>query len=353
MSKKTKGKKLDPALFFTSTTSIDDISVSRETSRPDGRSVADGGRSNGDWRGRETSKGPPVVPNIDPTDKWGSIFSRSKTSENGWRPTSHTTHIKAESASAVLSQPAKPNLEIASVPVTSNIPQAIGKKDQVETKNQVNDLSKKPTVLKSHKSEAAQKMKTAKEAILAKAGVATSAKIETDDDKSFLDSAKHLISTGTKGEALLAAIVALPDKITGSALIRSILSTAVDPLSLKWCTKSEYGLALDYLLKKDSSSQLRSLLTVQDHCNKLKFPKIEIKGNARNLIEVIFQLMYQNDLVDAPVFLSWADEHSDTPGKTTAIVQTTPFLQFLREEDSADEHDEDEEEIDAPMSTAP
>ena len=77
-----------------------------------------------------------------------------------------------------------------------------------------------------------------------------------------------------------------------------------------------------------------------------------MKDASRNLIELWFQLCYQNDIIEHQSFLNWsADDDSEVDGKTTALLQTLTFFEFLKEV-SDDEGDEDEDDdLDTPLPT--
>lgn len=162
---------------------------------------------------------------------------------------------------------------------------------------------------------------------------------------------KDALSSGLKGDALAKHIAGMEKKPTGSALLTSILAQLEDKLNLKWCKADEYGAALKSLLENNVKNQVTALYAVQSHCHNIKFPKIDVKGTSRYFIEIVFQMLYQADIIEHAGFMSWLDdENDDVPGKTNAIVQTTSFISFLQEadDDGAGDEDEDEEDYGAP-----
>lgn len=173
-----------------------------------------------------------------------------------------------------------------------------------------------------------------------------------------LQAAGGILSSGLKGGELVELIGQSQGSLlpTGAALLREILersssSDVDDVLAGKWWTKAEYGPALIRLLGESVDNQKRLLFEVQGYCHQRKFPKVEVKGQQRKLIEVLFNLLLSNLLVSADAFFAWADEDSDTPGRTDAIVHTTQFIQSLRDalaEAEEDEEEEEDDEVDAP-----
>jgi hypothetical protein len=204
------------------------------------------------------------------------------------------------------------------------------------------------------RAEAEQKAKEAKEAAeeaarIAKEQAAAAAVVAAS-------AADEAYGSGKKGEALATHVSGMATKPTAAALAAVVLSKLEDGTSLKWCSLAEYGAALKAAAADDAKGQAALLHAVQKHLNGLqptKFPKTEIKGKPKAVVEAIFQLLYANEIVDPAGFYEWADDDDDTNGKVTAVVQTTSFFQFLREadEDGGDEEEEEDEEIDAPRPT--
>jgi hypothetical protein len=72
------------------------------------------------------------------------------------------------------------------------------------------------------------------------------------------------------------------------------------------------------------------------------------------LIEVIFQLLYKNEILEHEAFSKWSDDDNLTniTGKKDAAFQTVNFFTVLNEvSDEEYDEDEEEEEIDAPRET--
>lgn len=163
----------------------------------------------------------------------------------------------------------------------------------------------------------------------------------------MVDIAKSVVSTNKKGTELQSYIENSPEKPTASAIITVTIANnvpAVGNINYSWLNDSEYGLAIKYLLKEDSTEQVAILFSVQEYCHSIKFPKVMIKEKQRNLIEVIFQILYRNEIVDEKSFLSWVEDDSDSAGRTNAIVQTTSFISVFNEKD---EEFNDDEDVDA------
>ena len=158
--------------------------------------------------------------------------------------------------------------------------------------------------------------------------------------------AAEIYSTGKKGAELLEYIKSTPEKPSGANFVFEILSHLKSPFesataAVKWCTKSEYGETLSYLLDGKPRDQMAAVYVVQKFCHDLNFPKIDFKDQKKNLIEFFFQIMYQNEIIDQGGFAAWADDDSDdvAPGKQNAVIQTSSFMALINEED-AEEYDD-------------
>mmetsp|Transcript_11363 Transcript_11363/g.10286 ORF Transcript_11363/g.10286 Transcript_11363/m.10286 type:complete len:503 (-) Transcript_11363:559-2067(-) len=282
-----------------------------------------------------------LQPNND-ADKWSSVFSNSKFS----RPSTNNKYDNKPS-------PYPQSQSSSNQPISTNKPAAstvLNKFDNVE--DETNKTDSKELIFdkkKAMKAEAAKKSKEAKESLALKA-LQEKKRLEEIEDQSIV-LVKAILETGLTGEELVNHLKTLDKKPSGSSLLKQILLSSDDPLSIKWCSKSEYGLALKYLLQGNDKAQVLAIYSIQLHCHKLKFPKIEIKETKRNLIEIIFQLCYQNDVIETSGFLSWSDDDADVDGKTDALFQVNQFMQILTDVDS--EEEEEEEDIDAPLPTVP
>lgn len=168
---------------------------------------------------------------------------------------------------------------------------------------------------------------------------------------------QDIISKGIKGLDLVAHVQGMETKPEAPSLVAELLSQIAEPTSspgaaVKWCVKGEYGHALTSLLAGNDQKQMFTLYEVQRYCDGLKFPKIEVKGEKRNLIEIIFQVMYANEIVDHAGFMAWADDdNEEIPGKLTAVVQTTNFIAMLNEVSDGEGEEDEDDEVDAPMAT--
>jgi predicted nucleic acid-binding Zn-ribbon protein len=154
------------------------------------------------------------------------------------------------------------------------------------------------------------------------------------------------LATGKKGEDLKNEIAGMDEKPTGAALIANVLAGLDDRQSYGWVAKEEYGEALAFLVAEDAEAQFKLINEVVKFCNDIKFPKIEVKSGTRALIEVIFQLFYKFDIIDASGFNRWwSDEDEDeAPGRHKAIIQTTTFMTWLNEDDESEGEDEDDDD---------
>ena len=161
--------------------------------------------------------------------------------------------------------------------------------------------------------------------------------------------AGDVLKCGKKSDDLAKHVKNLETQVTASALAKAILADLKDPADVNWCKLVEYGGALKSLLEDQPKFQCAFLYAIQSHCSKIKFPKIEVKGKMRYLIDVLIQLLFQYEIVDPTGVITWADDESDdVPGKTDALVQCTAFLTLLRDEDGGDDYEEEDDEVDAP-----
>ena len=166
--------------------------------------------------------------------------------------------------------------------------------------------------------------------------------------------AESAYSSGLQGEELATFVKDMNPKPSGAALLKIILSklTVSDPLCT-WSRGDAYGAALQQLLADDSKAQMMALYEVQRYCQQNAFPKISVKSGKRGLIEVMFQILYEKDIIDERGFVEWADDDNvSSLGKTDALVQTCSFMQWLREEEEEEgAEEEEEEEIDEVRQT--
>jgi len=174
------------------------------------------------------------------------------------------------------------------------------------------------------------------------------------------------VAQGLKGGALTDAVCSLyaekglTSPMSTHGLMIGILQ-AVDTGSYPswaagWFTANDYGDLLKYEVtakydpkqSKTLDAHVDALYGVQEFCASKKFPKVEVKGKERRLIEVIFSVLSLANIIDVDALIGWADDvrdRDDVPGRVDAIVQTTNFIASLRENDEEEEADD---EVDAP-----
>lgn len=208
---------------------------------------------------------------------------------------------------------------------------------------------------KKEKEEAKRREKEAREAVAAAEELAKQAEKEKVERAKKV--AKEVYSTGLTGEAIVEHVTSLAEKPTGATMLVEIFANYDDVKSLKWCTMSEYGSLLHYLIGTDVKQQVAALNETQRYCHSLKFPKVDVKGTMKSLFERFFTLYYQLEIINEDGFSAWQDDDDDTiPGRVDAVVQTTAFMGVIfavSEDEEGDEYGEGEEdEIDAPQETA-
>jgi hypothetical protein len=199
---------------------------------------------------------------------------------------------------------------------------------------------------KKAKEEKAAKLKAKEEKAAAEKAAKEEAKAAAKAKEEAAGAhASTALASGKKGEELQKVIEGMAEKPSGAALLAQVLAGLEDKLSYGWCAKEEYGAALGYLVAEQDQEQFKLINELVKFCDTIQFPKIEVKSGTRALIEVVFQLLYNLDIVEASGFnLWWEDEDEDeVPGRGKSILQTTTFITWLNEEeyDSEDEEDDD------------
>lgn len=203
---------------------------------------------------------------------------------------------------------------------------------------------------KLEREEAERKAKEAK-AKAAEEAAAALEKAKTEQAVA-LAAATDALATGLKGNSLLVHVNSVPVKPTGAAILKNLLLQVESVTASKWWVKEEYGEALQGLLAGSIPAQVDALYAVQAYCHAKKFPKVEVKGKQVKVIEVLFNLLLTSNIVEPDAFVAWADDDNaaEVGGRVDAIVQTTSFVQSIRDLDvqEFDDEAEDDEEIDAP-----
>jgi hypothetical protein len=257
--------------------------------------------------------------------------------------------------------PTAPRSAMQSTAAAPAVPSEAAEKAAAQALKAVEDEKAAKAAKKQEKLEAERKAKEAKEAAAAAAAAAVE-QAKTDLAMAHA-AAEEAVATGLKGSSLLAHVNGLATKPSGAALLKSVLAAADtagtgDVTQSKWWVKEEYGEALTALLQTPAASaakqQLAALYVVQGFCHSRKFPKVDIKGKPHKVIEVIFALLMNNDMVEPDVYVAWADDENpiEEAGRVTAIVQSTTFVQSIREADVEEfDEDEEQEEIDEPRQT--
>ena len=401
MKKNVKGTKVDTSAFFQSvSTGIAAVNLNENTDRyqrndrgdrndrpfENRRAEREPQPSDGEvsWRGVGTGGAPrreperSFLPTDNTGDKFQSSFSRGRPqsqSTSGWGkpedrlapsgddkwstafpksgPSTLRSNVSDSSQSTSESPQPQINTERREQPKLSTTTIAPPRPPFVAVVQP--EKPKEPKVLsksKVLKLEASKKLQEAKSSLAAK--VLQEAKEQEELENASIQIANELYDTLLKGKELVDHMKKNSIKLSASIFVTKIFNSLSDPLSCKWLTLAEYGNALKYLLSNNTQQQTRFLFTIQKKYNELKFPKILIKEVSRNLIEIVFQLLYQNEIIENEAFIKWSDDDNSDHGKTNAVFQTTPFFQFLTQADEDDgEEEDDEDEIDAPMVTIP
>jgi hypothetical protein len=74
-------------------------------------------------------------------------------------------------------------------------------------------------------------------------------------------------------------------------------------------------------MEDDSKAQCAFLFEIQNYCHSIKFPKIDVKDKSRYIIEIMFQVLYAEEIVDQGGIILWSEDDNDViPGRLNAIV---------------------------------
>lgn len=207
---------------------------------------------------------------------------------------------------------------------------------------------------RAEREERERKAKEEKE--MAALAAATKALKLKEENAAAETKAVEILSQGLKGAELLAAAKASATKLNAAMLFKAILEKTNDLVATPWWTKAEYGALLGSYLAVSIDEQIAALYVLQEFCHARSFPKVQVKGKERKLIEFIFSTLLSQELVEFEGFMGWADDAStlyeDSKGRIDAIVQTTAFITSVRNAMEAnDEEGDDDDEIDAPRQT--
>lgn len=164
------------------------------------------------------------------------------------------------------------------------------------------------------------------------------------------------LAAGHKGPALTAAIksgyeakdLSAPLSVHGFVLaIFTHMQSTNESFSSKWYKPEQYGHALKELVAtRPMNEQIDAIYAVQEFCHSQKFPKIDVSGKQKKLIEVIVTALLVTEAIDVDTVLGWADDETDrddVKGRVDAIVQMTTMLSTLREPDEVEEADLDDD----------
>jgi len=155
--------------------------------------------------------------------------------------------------------------------------------------------------------------------------------------------AKDLVAGGLKGKELLAAVKEKGASVKGSALLGEVLSVQGSDEALAglgWMAGKEYGMALLGLLRGNVEDQKEAVYAVQRVVEGRGYPKVP-KDGGDPLLEKLFHGLYGADVLDENAFTGWRDDDREEGNKRKAVVQTTPWFQWL---ETAEEEEEEEED---------
>lgn len=163
--------------------------------------------------------------------------------------------------------------------------------------------------------------------------------------------AMKVYDTKLIGEEILEYIKEIDDKPNACEFLIIILSKISDINNIEWINMDKYGSILKYLLENNLEEQFIFLLLIQKYCEENKFPKILIKNSEKYCINILFQKLFINDIIEETVYNKWEDNLDNIEGmtekiKNTLIIQTTEFFMFLKTVFDDDNDDNNEKEKD-------
>lgn len=290
---------------------------------------------------------PPTAPQLKSQSRWNNDEpSAAPTTSSRWKPEAESEKQNAFGFSNDARN--APGREFSTAPAPAPGPRELSK-TEIEARNA---LAAKEAAKAEKAKKREEEEKAAKEAKEAKLKAEKdAAEILKAAGESARLAAEEAVASGIVGEKLYDHINSMEKKPTGASIIFKVLSIQTDLSSLLWLTKAQYGSAIKSLLEGKIKDQVAAIYAVQEFCHSKKFPKIDVKGTKRNLIEIIFSLLYKNDIVEHDAFSKWSDDDNLTniPGKQDSAFQTVNFFTMLNEvSDEEYDEDEEEEEIDAP-----
>lgn len=284
----------------------------------------------------------------DPDDKWSKVFSKTKQSytKQQQQPSNSNQDVRNTFDGLKLDDQNQNSNASGNMAATKD------KRTLISKVPSDSKLSEKEILLKQQQEQAlktknldAEKRKQEKEVALLKVKVAAEEKSLIEAKMSEL--AEELINTNLKGDEIKNYTNEMSVKPTSASVVRAVLKRQTTA-NILWLNDTEYGVVIKNLIR-DTDDKVNVLFAVQEFCHGLKFPKIDVKGTQRNLIEVIFQLLFKKEIIDDSSFLAWAEDDRDFLGRVNAIVQTTNFIQLLTADDDEDDDEfEEEEDVDRP-----
>ena len=282
----------------------------------------------------------------DPDDKWSKVFSKTKQSytKQPQQPTNSHQDVRNTFDSL--------KLDDQNSNASGNVAASNDKRTLISKAPSDSKLSEKEILLKQQQEQAletkkieAEKRKQEKEAALLK--VKTAAEEKSLMAAKMSELAEELINTNLKGDEIKNYANEMSVKPTSASVVQAVLKRQ-PTASILWLNDTEYGIVIKHLIR-DTDDKINVLFAVQGFCHGLKFPKIDVKGTPRNLIEVIFQVLFKKEIIDDSSFSAWAEDDRDSLGRVNAIVQTTNFIQLLTADDDEDDDEfEEEEDVDRP-----
>eukprot|EP01029_Cantina_marsupialis_P005767 TRINITY_DN1626_c0_g1_i1.p1 TRINITY_DN1626_c0_g1~~TRINITY_DN1626_c0_g1_i1.p1 ORF type:complete len:718 (+),score=316.15 TRINITY_DN1626_c0_g1_i1:146-2299(+) len=184
-------------------------------------------------------------------------------------------------------------------------------------------------------------------------GLKVAEETSTESIEDLSAKAIEIIAGDIKGEEL---VKVLPDGMTGPVLLEAVLksleSASEEELAaISVFDDEEFGSALEHLFEDaEKDVALAGLNACVKFVHTKGLPKIPKDGDKVALIEIIFHSLYENDIIAEEMFVEWTEDYEcEVKGWQKAVIQTTMWMQWLKQQmegSSEEEEEESEDDLD-------
>ncbi|CAN0264293.1 unnamed protein product, partial [Phaeothamnion confervicola] len=155
--------------------------------------------------------------------------------------------------------------------------------------------------------------------------------------------AAEAVASGKRGKELKTLVAGMIPKPTARALLVAALEGCEIIQDANFTKDDALGPALKALAGSSTKEQTGLLYGAQELAHARGFPKYGAKGD--NVLQTMFMWLYHGEVCEDEAYEAWKDDLADkTPGKTTAIVQTLKWFEWLETVEEEDDDEEDDED---------